>query len=57
MDKKRYLSPLVQSVSGFETDCKILASSKVDFEVYVDPVDEHYYGSGKEDSDEHLIEF
>lgn len=57
MDKKRYLSPLVQSVSGFETDCKILASSKVDFEVLVDPVDEHYYGSGNDDSDDHLIEF
>ncbi len=51
MRKERYLTPSVQFVTEFETDCQILASSKVDTTVIVDPVDE--YG----DDDDHLIEF
>lgn len=51
MRKERYLTPSVQFVTEFETDCQILASSKVDATVIVDPVDE--FG----DDDDHLIEF
>jgi len=57
MRKERYLTPSVQFVTEFETDCQILASSKVDATVIVDPVDEHYYGDGNPSDDDHLIEF
>ena len=57
MRKERYLTPSVQVVTEFETDCQILASSKVDATVIVDPVDEHYYGDGNPSDDDHLIEF
>ena len=56
MNKERYLTPSVQLVTEFETDCQILASSKVDATVIVDPVDEQYYGHEGDSNDDYLYE-
>ena len=56
MRKERYLTPSVQVVTEFETDCQILASSKVDATVIVDRVDEHYYGHEGDSDDDYLYE-
>ena len=56
MRKERYLTPSVQVVTEFETDCQILASSKVDATVMVDSVDEHYYGGEGDSNDDYLYE-
>lgn len=56
MIKNRYLTPSVRFNADFEMECSLLASSKIDFKVVVDPLEEHYY-EGTEDTSDYLIDF
>lgn len=52
----RYLEPSVRFNIDFETEHSLLASSKIDFTVEVDPLEEHYY-EGTDATSDYLIEF
>ena len=54
--KMRYLEPSVRFNIDFETEHSLLASSKIDFTVEVDPLEEHYY-EGTDATSDYLIEF
>ena len=54
--KLRYPKPSVRFDIDFEMERSILASSKIDFTIKVDPLEEYYY-EGTEETSDYLIEF
>jgi hypothetical protein len=56
MKKEHYLSPSTCSFIELEMENSILGSSKIDYRVVIDPVDEHYY-DGTEETSDYLIDF
>ena len=56
MRRNRYLAPSARLNAEIEIECVLLASSKIDFTVEVDPLEEHYY-EGTDATSDYLIEF
>lgn len=56
MRRNRYLTPSVRLNTEIELEYLLLASSKIDFIVSVDPLEEHYY-EGTDATSDYLIEF
>lgn len=55
--RMRYLKPSVRFNVDFEMERSLLASSKIDFTLRVDPLEEHYYESTDAETSDYLIEF
>ena len=56
MKQKRYLSPKACSFTELDAEYPILASSRINFTMTVDPLEESYY-EGTEETSDHLIVF